>query len=86
MMRYAHVVSRHSHRHQIRHRTTMHRQIMQHSRHSLTDSRRVAHRDSSMGSHRAAHRDSSTDSHRDSSMDSHRAAHSRRRLITSHSR
>lgn len=30
--------------------------------------------------------DSSTDSHRDSSMDSHRAAHSRRRLITSHSR
>lgn len=37
-------------------------------------------------SHRAVHRDSSTDSHRDSSMDSHRAAHSRRRLITSHSR
>ena len=32
------------------------------------------------------YRDSSTDSHRDSSMDSHRAAHSRRRLITSHSR
>ena len=82
MMRYAHVVSRHSHRHQIRHRTTMHRQIMQHSRDSLTDSRRAAHRDSST--------DSSTDSHRavhrDSSTDSHRAAHSRRRLITSHSR
>ena len=35
---------------------------------------------------RAAHRHSSTDSHRDSSMDNHRAAHSRRRLITSHSR
>ena len=86
MMRYAHVVSRHSHRHQIRHRTTMHRQIMQHIRHSLTDSRRAAHRDSSTDSHRAVHRDSSTDSHRDSSMDSHRAAHSRRRLITSHSR
>ena len=82
MMRYAHVVSRHSHRHQIRHRTTMHRQIMQHSRHSLTDSRRATHRDSSTDSHR----DSSMDSHRDSSMDSHRAAHSRRRLITSHSR
>ena len=86
MMRYAHVVSRHSHRHQIRHRTTMHRQIMQHSRDSLTDSRRAVHRDSSTDSHRAVHRDSSTDSHRDSSMDSHRAAHSRRRLITSHSR
>ena len=42
MMRYAHVVSRHSHRHQIRHRTTMHRQIMQHSRHSLTDSHRAS--------------------------------------------
>ena len=54
--------------------------------HSLTDSRRAAHRDSSTDSHRAVHRDSSTDSHRDSSMDSHRAAHSRRRLITSHSR
>ena len=50
------------------------------------DSRRAAHRDSSTDSHRAVHRDSSTDSHRDSSMDSHRAAHSRRRLITSHSR
>ena len=37
-------------------------------------------------SRRAAHRHSSTDSHRDSSMDNHRAAHSRRRLITSHSR
>ena len=48
--------------------------------------RRAAHRDSSTDSHRAVHRDSSTDSHRDSSMDSHRAAHSRRRLITSHSR
>jgi len=82
MMRYAHVVSRHSHRHQIRHRTTMHRQIMQHIRHSLTDSRRATHRDSSTDSHR----DSSMDSHRDSSTDSHRAAHSRRRLITSHSR
>ena len=76
--RYAHVVSRHSHRHQIRHRTTMHRQIMQHSRDSLTDSRRAAHRHSSTDSHRAVHRDSSTASHR--------AAHSRRRLITSHSR
>lgn len=50
MMRYAHVVSRHSHRHQIRHRTTMHRQIMQHIRHSLTDSRRATHRDSNMNS------------------------------------
>ena len=40
----------------------------------------------STDSHRAVHRDSSTDSHRDSSMDSHRAAHSRRRLITLHSR
>ena len=50
MMRYAHVVSRHSD--------------------SSTDS----------------HMDSSMDSHRDSSTDSHRAAHSRRRLITSHSR
>lgn len=69
MMRYAHVVSRHSHRHQIRHRTTMHRQIMQHSRHSLTDSRRVAHRDSSMGSHRAAHRDSSTGSAQSQAFD-----------------
>ena len=86
MMRYAHVVSRHSHRHQIRHRTTMHRQIMQHSRDSSTDSHRAAHRDSSTDSHRAMHRDSSTDSHRDSSMDSHRAAHSRRHLTTSHSR
>ena len=90
MMRYAHVVSRHSHRHQIRHRTTMHRQIMQHSRDSLTDSHRATHRDSSTDSHRAVHRDSSTDSHRavhrDSSTDSHRAMHSRRHLITSHSR
>ena len=94
MMRYAHVVSRHIHRHQIRHRTTMHRQIMQHSRHSSTDSRRAVHRHSLTDSRRATHRDSSTDSHRDSSMDSHRdsstdshrAAHSRRRLITSHSR
>uniref|UniRef100_UPI003FF08782 hypothetical protein n=1 Tax=Agathobacter rectalis TaxID=39491 RepID=UPI003FF08782 len=63
-----------------------HCHILQQISHSLSDSRRAAHRESSSDIHRAVHRDSSTDSHRDSSMDSHRAAHSRRRLITSHSR